>query len=558
MANAYKKFTANDIATVPFNAHKQYNFASASATLNKVTFFNAKHTSESIDVFSSGSTDTVNTIKYNQINHLFYKNSKKNLGYNFGEHHYAKQRRVLYEDLNIISVPNGLVGYEIRPKSLFISTSKGEFVEDTNGNLILEGTDVSKYVTDIESNLLNIGPVKGFKRYDLNTIDGYAITIENDQKAYYRDGKPRVNTLSSYSTPDFGDEFDDSYYFNLLKYKNVNFSEQSLLRGNFPGIDFNGSTSEIKLKHDDKFNFNPGDDFTITLHANISHSATETSYLISKSTTQTIVPSPNEGTAGSVSTQTTGALQLKDVTADPQFPFEIYSRGSFIFFARSDSNITTTYNSPITLGSMQHISCRVSASQMEIFINGVGSGTSGSDNTISHTQNRANVYIGNKGGKTNFLPGSLTQINIYNKALTDTQIMNHYMTSNGSPYVGNVFHRNGFITFTHPGYVVSKTDLPDGLGNIQFQGSHLIYENEYQCTVDEHEFNDTLNISARKIKSKDSDELADFATGSLFKPYITTIGLYNENNELLVVGKLGQPVRASDETDTTFVVRWDS
>ena len=195
---------------------------------------------------------------------------------------------------------------------------------------------------------------------------------------------------------------------------------------------------------------------------------------------------------------------------------------------------------------------------MEIFINGVGSGTSGSDNTISHTQNRANVYIGNKGGKTNFLTGSLTQINIYNKALTDTQIMNHYMTSNGSPYVGNVFHRNGFITFTHPGYVVSKTDLPDGLGNIQFQGSHLIYENEYQCTVDEHEFNDTLNISARKIKSKDSDELAEFATGSLFKPYITTIGLYNENNELLVVGKLGQPVRASDETDTTFVVRWDS
>ena len=29
-------------------------------------------------------------------------------------------------------------------------------------------------------------------------------------------------------------------------------------------------------------------------------------------------------------------------------------------------------------------------------------------------------------------------------------------------------------------------------------------------------------------------------------------------NELLVVGKLGQPVRMSDETDTTFIIRWDT
>ena len=67
-----------------------------------------------------------------------------------------------------------------------------------------------------------------------------------------------------------------------------------------------------------------------------------------------------------------------------------------------------------------------------------------------------------------------------------------------------------------------------------------------------------MNISARKIKSNTSNELADFATGSLFKPYVTTIGLYNEDNELLVVGKLGQPIRMSNETDTTFIMRWDT
>jgi hypothetical protein len=92
----------------------------------------------------------------------------------------------------------------------------------------------------------------------------------------------------------------------------------------------------------------------------------------------------------------------------------------------------------------------------------------------------------------------------------------------------------------------------------KFQGSHLIYENEYQCTVEEHEFNDTLNTTARKRISSQEQELAGFATSSNFKPYVTTIGLYNENNDLLVVGKLGQPIRTSNETDTTFVVRWDT
>ena len=97
-----------------------------------------------------------------------------------------------------------------------------------------------------------------------------------------------------------------------------------------------------------------------------------------------------------------------------------------------------------------------------------------------------------------------------------------------------------------------------GVNKLQFQGSHLIYEHEYQCTIDEFEYNNTLNPTARKLTSLEDENIADFATGSLFRPYITTVGLYNENNELLVVGKLGQPIRTSDETDTTLIVRWDT
>ena len=60
------------------------------------------------------------------------------------------------------------------------------------------------------------------------------------------------------------------------------------------------------------------------------------------------------------------------------------------------------------------------------------------------------------------------------------------------------------------------------------------------------------------IPSYESEEIAPFATGSNFKPYITTIGLYDNDANLLLVGKLAQPVRASSETDTTFIIRYDT
>ena len=52
--------------------------------------------------------------------------------------------------------------------------------------------------------------------------------------------------------------------------------------------------------------------------------------------------------------------------------------------------------------------------------------------------------------------------------------------------------------------------------------------------------------------------LNDNVTGSSFNPYVTTVGLYNESNELLVVGKLATPYPIPDNTDITFIVRWDS
>lgn len=83
-----------------------------------------------------------------------------------------------------------------------------------------------------------------------------------------------------------------------------------------------------------------------------------------------------------------------------------------------------------------------------------------------------------------------------------------------------------------------------------------IYQNEVRCRVNENDFNYTVNPSANKAGT--SGSYIDAVTGSDFHPYATTVGLYNDRDELLVVGKLSTPYPVPENTDMTFVVRWDS
>ena len=52
-------------------------------------------------------------------------------------------------------------------------------------------------------------------------------------------------------------------------------------------------------------------------------------------------------------------------------------------------------------------------------------------------------------------------------------------------------------------------------------------------------------------------EAEAFTTHSEFRPYVSDIGLYSENGELLIHGKLGKAIKLSDDIETTFIVRFD-
>jgi hypothetical protein len=93
--------------------------------------------------------------------------------------------------------------------------------------------------------------------------------------------------------------------------------------------------------------------------------------------------------------------------------------------------------------------------------------------------------------------------------------------------------------------------------SVSFQNEHIIYENEIRCIVRESDYNLSYNPTL-VTGSYASGSLRDFATGSFFQPYVTTIGLYNDDNELLMVAKLGKPIALSSDTDMTFIIKYDT
>lgn len=135
----------------------------------------------------------------------------------------------------------------------------------------------------------------------------------------------------------------------------------------------------------------------------------------------------------------------------------------------------------------------------------------------------------------------------------------------GGAYYGNIIYSHGIIIITNQSYV------EDSLGDYEvfFQPSTTVYETQYKCTIRPDEFNYSLNptlLSGSQFTNpanldgqpvNASGDVVDFVTGSSFAPYITSVGLYNSNNELLAVGKLSQPIPTSRTVDMNIIVNLD-
>jgi hypothetical protein len=128
-----------------------------------------------------------------------------------------------------------------------------------------------------------------------------------------------------------------------------------------------------------------------------------------------------------------------------------------------------------------------------------------------------------------------------------------------------VVYTHGMVLLTDQALM---TNFTSSTSTINFQSARTIYETQYKCTIRENEFNYSLNPSlissstfVNPLLTSGSistlGQVYDFVTGSFFSPYITTVGLYNDNNELLAVAKLSQPLPTSRTTDMSILVNLD-
>ena len=138
----------------------------------------------------------------------------------------------------------------------------------------------------------------------------------------------------------------------------------------------------------------------------------------------------------------------------------------------------------------------------------------------------------------------------------------------GSTIYGNIFYYQGLAIITSGSSADILNFVTSSAVTCSFSSSLTIYETQYKCTIRSNEFNATLNPSAEVSGSMLSYSGSYFyqpnggiptdnVTGSYFAPYVSTVGLYDEDQNLLAVGKLAQPLPTSATTDITILVNMD-
>ncbi len=165
------------------------------------------------------------------------------------------------------------------------------------------------------------------------------------------------------------------------------------------------------------------------------------------------------------------------------------------------------------------------------------------------------------------------------KTYTDDSYSN--LLDSGSNVAGNIFYDRGLIVLTR------NITSGSGAGNLtqftlNYRSTKTIFENEIFLSVLENEFNVSQNPTAvdydssgyGKIKlnnftsSLDTNKKGGFAdyeysssldrTGSYIAPFITTIGLYDEQLNMVAVAKLPQPIKSLPDYPVNFIIRFDT
>lgn len=130
--------------------------------------------------------------------------------------------------------------------------------------------------------------------------------------------------------------------------------------------------------------------------------------------------------------------------------------------------------------------------------------------------------------------------------------------------VGRIFYDKGIALFQPTSSVVGGGLTKDGLYldtgttmNIYFSSSVKFYENTYRVKLSPNDFLFSNNPTIFKQISGSSQTVLERIFSQSLLPYVTTIGFYNANDELVLVAKPSVPIQRTKDITQTFIIRYD-
>jgi hypothetical protein len=122
-------------------------------------------------------------------------------------------------------------------------------------------------------------------------------------------------------------------------------------------------------------------------------------------------------------------------------------------------------------------------------------------------------------------------------------------------YFGDVLSSSWSVSGSFTGSSIDNAcdGFRNRLKNIQFNNTTELNSTIYFCRVHHNEFNYSSNptyLSASTIRVKN-------VAGDIPISYITTVGLYSADNELMATAKLSEPLRKDSNNEFTLRVRLD-
>lgn len=524
MARFYRNLDPSDIRLTPFRAYKRFTGTGSYVSYSALLSSTPLDLGNDALVAPSGSLFTSNNKLKNSVWHSvhahYFKYYYNNTKASFGNLDIVNHPRFLTEKALVFSFPQRNYGEEVEPTSVEFTIGGVTYVDDYYGNIVRQS---NRWVTNGEISASNVV----FSTRPSEQVQLYG-SLVNMTKEHYGNAYPAdlkiTNAYVTSSTYEIRYRLDKSTY--------------------------NSSSIIIEPVGEDvnqQFNFQ-SKDFSISLTYATSSTTSPSTVLLQKKESTELTGFDDNG--------------LPTYIKLYRYPYKLshVTESNKIVFEKSDGVTTLYFTSSFTYDQRWPVALARTEATYSLFN---GTNSSSFIDTLYESDrycvNKAPIYIGTDEFNASGSVGMYGSVHFYNTALNKAMYSNLIKTTGyNNPYqtVGIISPKEGMIVITDK-QVISTLES-GAITKFIYRGTTTIYENEVTCTVPPGSFNFSNNPTAHTYDPiKDEYKLAGFASASEFKPFITRIGLYDDYNQLLVVGTINQPIQLPQNVDTTFILRYD-